>query len=74
MRKKKISSKELEKKFDEGKEDVLEYFEVASRRVNIDLPVPMVEVIDKEAKRIGVARQALIKMWIAAKVDGLKSA
>ncbi|MBZ0158551.1 MAG: BrnA antitoxin family protein [bacterium] len=35
------------------------------RRVNIDFPVWMIESLDKEAKRLGVTRQSIIKVWIA---------
>jgi len=68
----KIQSEDLDKKFDEGTEDILEYFDTDKikahkrvKRINIDIPFDMVKEIDQEAQRIGVARTALIKMWIA---------
>ncbi len=39
-----------------------------ARRVNVDFPAWMVRELDKEAGRLGVTRQSLIKMWIAAKL------
>jgi hypothetical protein len=36
-----------------------------SRRVNVDFPTWVIEALDAEAKRIGVTRQSIIKMWIA---------
>jgi hypothetical protein len=39
------------------------------KRVNVDFPVWMVQSLDREAHRLGVTRQALIKLWLAAKLD-----
>jgi hypothetical protein len=70
-----ISAAELDEKFDNG-EDVSEYFDWSKarrpnqepRRVNVDFPAWMVRDLDKEAGRLGVTRQSLIKMWIAEKL------
>jgi hypothetical protein len=35
------------------------------RRVNVDFPAWMVDSLDREARRVGVTRQSLIKMWLA---------
>jgi len=72
---------ELDKKFDDNEEDILEHFDLSSmrkinqepKRVNIDFPAWMVKSLDKEAKHIGVSRQAVIKMWLAEKLQGLNS-
>jgi hypothetical protein len=42
---------------------------LAPRRVSVDLPSWMVESLDREATRLGVARQSLIKMWLAERLD-----
>lgn len=39
------------------------------RRVNVDFPTWVVEGLDREAERLGVTRQALIKLWIAERLD-----
>jgi len=39
------------------------------RRVNVDFPAWMVAELDREAIRLGVTRQSLIKVWIAEKLD-----
>ena len=39
--------------------------ELEQKRVNVDFPVWMIHQLDKEAKRIGVTRQSIIKMWLA---------
>jgi len=67
-----MKTNQLDKKFDEGQEDVLDRFDLSkarrpnieARRVNVDFPVWMVESLDKEARRLGVTRQSVIKMWI----------
>lgn len=71
-----ISAAELDKKFDDGEEDILQYFDLSTtrrpglepKRVNVDFPTWMVERLDAEARRLGVTRQALIKLWIAERL------
>lgn len=41
------------------------------KRVNVDFPVDMLRRLDEEAKRVGVNRQALIKMWLNDRLDAL---
>jgi len=72
---------EIDKIFDENQEDVLDYFDTSKikmineepRRVNIDFPSWMIQSLDKEAKHVGVSRQAVIKMWLAEKLQSLNS-
>jgi|HubBroStandDraft_6_1064221.scaffolds.fasta_scaffold561621_1 hypothetical protein len=68
--KEKISAKMLDKKFDEGQEDILQYFDksTASRRILVDFPEWMIESLDNEAKHLGISRQAIIKFWINEKI------
>jgi hypothetical protein len=40
-----------------------------TRRVNVDFPGWVVEALDREARRLGVTRQALVKLWIAERLD-----
>ncbi|HWV56538.1 MAG TPA: hypothetical protein VNZ57_03620 [Longimicrobiales bacterium] len=40
------------------------------KRVNVDFPEWMVGALDREARRLGVPRQSVIKMWIADRLDG----
>ncbi len=42
-----------------------------TKRVNVDFPTPMVVRLDREAKKRGVTRQALIKMWLADRLEGV---
>ncbi len=65
----------LEQRFDAG-EDVLDYFDLPkarrpnleAKRVNVDFPTWVVDGLDREAARLGVTRQSLIKMWIAERL------
>ncbi len=74
-----MKASQIDKKFDENKEDILEHFDTQNikmvdetpKRVNIDFPTWMVESLDKEAQHIGVSRQAIIKMWLAEKLNSL---
>jgi hypothetical protein len=47
----------------------LEPADVAPQKVNVDFPAWVVSALDREATRRGVARQALIKMWIVEKLE-----
>jgi hypothetical protein len=39
------------------------------RRVNVDFPTWMVESLDREASRLGVTRQSIIKVWLAERLE-----
>lgn len=41
----------------------------SQRRVNVDFPIWMIDSLDKEARRLGVTRQSVIKMWLAERLD-----
>ncbi len=70
-----MKAKEFDKRFDAG-ENISQSLEVsrASRvnqqlkRVNVDFPYWMVQSLDKEAKRLGVTRQSIIKIWISERL------
>lgn len=72
---KKISAKEFDAKFEAG-EDISEFVDWSkmrrpgreTRRVNVDFPGWVVEELDREARRLGVTRQALVKLWIAERL------
>ena len=70
-----ITTEQFDEMFDNG-EDISAYVDWSKarcpnqepRRVNVDFPAWMVQGLDKEAGRLGVTRQSLIKMWIAEKL------
>ena len=41
----------------------------AQKRVNVDFPTWMIESLDKEASRLGVTRQSIIKVWLAERLE-----
>jgi hypothetical protein len=71
----KITVEEFDDKFDSG-EDISAYVDWSkmrrpnqeARRVNVDFPAWVVQGLDREAGRLGVTRQSLIKMWIAERL------
>jgi hypothetical protein len=71
-----MNSSEFDRRFDEG-ESVLESLDLSGarrrrleqKRVNVDFPVWMVEQLDREASRLGVTRQSIIKMWLAERLE-----
>lgn len=65
--------------FDAG-EDITDYLNPksavkinATQRISLDIPAQMLKNLDREATRIGVARQALIKVWLAERLDIISS-
>ena len=71
-----MKAAEFDKEFEEGK-DITSHLDLSQarrinqelKRVNVDFPVWIVECLDKEAKRLGVSRQALLKIWIAERLE-----
>jgi len=71
-----MKATEFDRQFDDG-ESILESLDLASvrrlnleqRRVNVDFPVWMIESFDRAARRLGVTRQSVIKMWLAERLE-----
>jgi hypothetical protein len=71
-----MKAEEFDRKFDSG-EDLTDDLDLAGlrrpaleqRRVNVDFPSWMIESLDREARRLGVTRQAIIKFWIAERLE-----
>jgi len=40
------------------------------KRVNVDFPKWMIESLDREAGKLGVTRQSIIKVWLAERLEG----
>ena len=70
-----MKAKTVDRKFDAG-DDVSKHLELAkarrvnqeARRVNVDFPAWMIDSLDREAGRLGVTRQSIIKVWIAERL------
>ena len=73
----KVDENELDRKFDDGRESILENFDLSNaKRVNLQqtqvelsMPLWMIEALDREASRLGIDRQAVIKSWLANKLE-----
>ena len=76
-----MKAKTIDRKFDAG-EDVVNQLDLGKarrvgtdpKRVNVDFPAWMVDSLDREARRLGVTRQSLIKLWLADRLDHAFSA
>jgi len=70
-----MKARELDKKFDEGN-NISKYLDLTKarrleqgqKRVNVDFPLWMIHSLDREAKRLGVPRQSVIKVWLAERL------
>lgn len=75
-----MKAKDLDRKFDAG-EDITESLDLSKarrpkqeqKRVNVDFPIWMIQSLDKEAKRLGVPRQSLIKVLIAQHLEKMRT-
>ncbi len=74
-----ITAKEFDKRFDNG-EDISEYLDfsnairlnefekISTKKINVDFPEHIIKLLDNEARKIGVTRQSIIKVWIAERL------
>lgn len=72
----KVDENELDRKFDDGRENILDNFDLSNakrvnlkQKVNLSMSLWMIEGLDKEASRLGIDRQAVIKSWLANKLE-----
>ncbi|MCX6053608.1 MAG: CopG family transcriptional regulator [Chloroflexi bacterium] len=70
-----MKASEFDKKFDTGENTIAELDLPRARRpgeeikrINLDLPAWMLSSLDREARRLGVTRQSVIKMWLAERL------
>ncbi|MEI6089320.1 MAG: CopG family antitoxin [bacterium] len=71
-----MKATEFDDKFDSG-EDISNMLDLSKskrtkqnpKRINLDMPLWMLEKLDKEAERLGVTRQSVIKIWLAERLD-----
>jgi hypothetical protein len=76
-----MKAKTFDRKFDAG-EEVVDQLDLSqarrvgtnAKRVNVDFPSWMVDSLDREARRLGVTRQSLIKLWLADRLAQAVSA
>jgi len=71
-----MKANKFDREFDQGK-DITGSLDVSKarrpkqqqKRVNVDFPTWMIEMLDKEAGRLGVTRQSIIKVWLAERLE-----
>ena len=72
----KMKASDFDKKFDDGK-SVIEHLDLSQarrpaeeqKRINMEMPIWMLAALDREAKRMGVTRQSIIKIWLAERLQ-----
>ncbi|HSP30550.1 MAG TPA: CopG family transcriptional regulator [Halomonas sp.] len=72
-----MKAKDFDKKFEEGQKDIIDDLDLSSarrvnqeqKRINVDFPAWVVESLDREAARIGVTRQSIIKVWLVERLQ-----
>ncbi|MBI1175375.1 MAG: CopG family transcriptional regulator [Sideroxydans sp.] len=75
-----MKAKKFEQQFDEGV-DITASLDLSKakrvlqeqKRVNVDFPTWMIESLDREAGKLGVTRQSIIKVWLAERLEMLGS-
>ncbi|MCL5284666.1 MAG: BrnA antitoxin family protein [Nitrospirae bacterium] len=73
-----MKAKAFDKQFDEGG-DITAFLELSKarrvlqeqKRVNVDFPLWMIDSLDREAGRLGITRQSIIKVWLAERLEHL---
>ena len=71
-----MRAKKFDSDFDQGK-DITDSLDISKarrpkqqqKRVNVDFPTWMIEMLDREARRLGVTRQSIIKVWLAERLE-----
>ncbi|MDP1765275.1 MAG: CopG family transcriptional regulator [Methylotenera sp.] len=71
-----MKAKNFEKQFDEDI-DITALLDISKakrvlqvqKRVNVDFPTWMIESLDREAGKLGVTRQSVIKVWLAERLE-----
>lgn len=72
-----MKAKDFDKKFEKDQEDIVDDLDLSSarrvnqaqKRINVDFPSWVVESLDREAARIGVTRQSIIKVWLVERLQ-----
>jgi hypothetical protein len=72
-----MKAKNFDKKFDDNKADIIDDLDLstlkrpnqAQKRINVDFPIWVIDSLDKEASRIGVTRQSIIKLWLVERLE-----
>jgi hypothetical protein len=72
-----MKAADFDKKFDDNEEDIVDHLDLSrmqrpgyqQKPISVDFPTWMIEALDREAERLGVTRQSIIKIWISEKLE-----
>ena len=72
-----MKANEFDKKFDDDKTDIINNLDLSTlkrpnqtqKRINVDFPTWVIDSLDREASRIGVTRQSIIKLWLVERLE-----
>ena len=72
-----MKAKDFDKKFDDNKKDIIDDLDLSTikrpnqkqKRINVDFPSWVIDSLDREAGRIGVTRQSIIKLWLVERLE-----
>lgn len=72
-----MKAKQFDQKFDANEQDIIDDLDLSTmtrpnqsqKRVNVDFPVWVIDSLDKEANRVGVTRQSIIKMCLVERLE-----
>ncbi len=72
-----MKAKDFDKKFNDNNQDIIDDLDLSTiqrpnqnqKRVNVDFPLWVVDSLDREASRIGVTRQSIIKLWLVERLE-----
>ncbi|MCH7882152.1 MAG: CopG family transcriptional regulator [Proteobacteria bacterium] len=72
-----MKAKDFDKKFDDNKSDIIDDLDLSTisrpnqnqKRVNVDFPIWVIDSLDREASRVGVTRQSIIKLWLVERLE-----
>jgi len=72
-----MKAKNFDKKFDDNKQDIIDDLDLSSikrpnqkqKRINVDFPSWVIDSLDREASRVGVTRQSIIKLWLVERLE-----
>jgi hypothetical protein len=72
-----MKAKQLDYKFDQNADDIIDDLDLSSmqrlnqepKRINVDFPTWVIDSLDREAARMGVTRQSIIKVWLVERLQ-----
>ena len=72
-----MKAKDFDKKFDDNKQEIIDDLDLSTikrpnqkqKRINVDFPTWVIDSLDREASRVGVTRQSIIKLWLVERLE-----